>query len=296
MNTLGFVGLGHMGGNMAARFLAAGYTVFGESRDRPAAQDLVEEGLGWRDTPREVAEAADVIFTSVPDDNVLEDIASGPDGILAGLAEGKVWVDMSTVSPHVSREVAERVQARGAAMLDAPVSGSVPQVQAGTLTIMVGGDEQAYARVEPILRELGTPTHIGENGQGLVLKLAINISLAVQMLAFAEGLVLAERSGIDRKLAVDVMTASPIGSPMLKARAQLVLDLPDEAWFDISLMQKDVALALDTGRELHVPLPSAATADQLLTLARALGYERRDIAALFEVLEHLTSDPTPSPA
>ncbi len=296
MNTLGFVGLGHMGGNMAARFLAAGYTVFGESRDRPAAQDLVEEGLGWRDTPREVAEAADVIFTSVPDDNVLEDIASGPDGILAGLAEGKVWVDMSTVSPHVSREVAERVQARGAAMLDAPVSGSVPQVQAGTLTIMVGGDEHAYARVEPILRELGTPTHIGENGQGLVLKLAINISLAVQMLAFAEGLVLAERSGIDHKLAVDVMTVSPIGSPMLKARAQLVLDLPDEAWFDISLMQKDVALALDTGRELHVPLPSAATADQLLTLARALGYERRDIAALFEVLRHLTSDPTPSPA
>jgi 3-hydroxyisobutyrate dehydrogenase-like beta-hydroxyacid dehydrogenase len=181
-------------------------------------------------------------------------------------------------------------------MLDSPVSGSVPQVQAGTLTIMVGGDEHAYARVEPILRELGTPTHIGENGQGLVLKLAINISLAVQMLAFAEGLVLAERSGIDTKLAVDVMTQSPIGSPMLKARAQLVLDLPDEAWFDMSLMQKDVALALETGRELHVPLPSAATADQLLTLSRALGYERRDIAALFEVLAHLTSDSTPSPA
>jgi 3-hydroxyisobutyrate dehydrogenase-like beta-hydroxyacid dehydrogenase len=296
MDTIGFVGLGHMGGNMAARFLAAGYTVFGESQDRPAAQDLVEKGLDWRDTPREVAEAADIIFTSVPDDNVLEDVAAGPDGILAGLADGKVWVDMSTVSPRVSREVAERVRARGAAMLDAPVSGSVPQVQTGTLTIMVGGDEHAYARVEPILRELGTPTHIGENGQGLVLKLAINISLAVQMLAFAEGLVLAERSGIDPKLAVDVMTQSPIGSPMLKARAQLVLDLPDEAWFDVSLMQKDIALALDTGRELHVPLPAAATADQLLTLARALGYERRDIAALFEVLAHLTNDSTPSPA
>jgi 3-hydroxyisobutyrate dehydrogenase-like beta-hydroxyacid dehydrogenase len=129
-----------------------------------------------------------------------------------------------------------------------------------------------------------------------VLKLAINISLAVQMLAFAEGLVLAERSGIDAKLALDVMTQSPLGSPLLKARAELVLDLPDEAWFDVSLMQKDVALALDTGRELHVPLPSAATADQLLTLARALGYERRDIASLFEVLEHLTSDPVGSPA
>jgi 3-hydroxyisobutyrate dehydrogenase-like beta-hydroxyacid dehydrogenase len=294
MSSLGFVGLGHMGGNMAARFLAAGYTVFGESVDRPEAQGLVDQGLNWRDTPREVAQAADVVFTSVPNDDVLESVASGPDGILAGLAEGKIWVDMSTVSPHASREVAERVKASGAAMLDAPVSGSVPQVQAGTLTIMVGGDEQAYARVEPILRELGTPTHIGANGQGLVLKLAVNISLAVQMLAFAEGLALADRAGIDRNRAVAVMTQSPIGSPMLKARAELVLDLPDDAWFDVSLMHKDIALALDAGRQLGVPLPTAATADQLLTVARGLGYEHRDIAGLFEVLSHLADDETHS--
>ncbi len=288
---IGFVGLGHMGGNMAARFLAAGYSVYGESRDRRDTQDLVDEGLGWRDTPREVAKSADVLFTSLPDDDILESVASGPDGILAGITEPKIWVDMSTVSPRASRELAKRVRARGAFLLDAPVSGSVPQVQAGTLTIMVGGDEQAYERVEPLLRELGTPTRIGDNGQGLVLKLAINISLAVQMLAFAEGLVLAERAGIDPELAVDVMTASPIGSPMLKARAELVLDLPDEAWFDISLMQKDVALALDTGRELHVPLPSAAAADSVLSIARALGYERRDLAALFQVLARLASEP-----
>jgi 3-hydroxyisobutyrate dehydrogenase-like beta-hydroxyacid dehydrogenase len=294
MTTLGFIGLGHMGGNMAARLLAAGYTVYGESVDRRDAQDLVDAGLVWRETPREIAEAADVVFTSVPNDDVLDSVASGPDGILAGLTEQKIWIDMSTVSPRASREVAKRVQARGAAMLDAPVSGSVPQVQSGTLTIMVGGDEQAYARVEPILRELGTPTHIGENGQGLVLKLAINISLAVQMLAFAEGLVLADRAGIDRKRAVDVMTQSPIGSPMLKARAALVLDLPDEAWFDVSLMQKDIVLALDTARQLSVPLPTAATADELLTLARARGYERRDIAALFEMLARLTSEPVRS--
>jgi 3-hydroxyisobutyrate dehydrogenase-like beta-hydroxyacid dehydrogenase len=176
---------------------------------------------------------------------------------------------MRTVSPEASRAVATRVRERGAAMLDAPVSGSVPQVQTGTLTIMVGGDEQAFARVEPVLRELGTPTHIGENGQGLVLKLAINISLAVQMLAFAEGLLLAERAGVDPQLAVDVMTQSPIGSPMLKARAALVLDLPDDAWFDIQFMQKDIVLALDAARELHVPLPSASTADEVLTVARA---------------------------
>jgi len=291
---IGFVGLGHMGGNMATRLLAAGYAVYGESRHRGEADELVQLGLEWRDTAREVAEAADVLITSLPDDDVLESVAAGPDGVLAGLTEPKVWVDMSTVSPRASRELAKQVQESGAAMLDAPVSGSVPQVQAGTLTIMVGGDEQAYARVEPILRELGTPTHIGENGQGLVLKLAINISLAVQMLAFSEGLVLAERSGIDRKLAVEVMTGSPIGSPMLKARADLVLDLPEDAWFDVSLMQKDVALALETGRELHVPLPSAATADQLLTLAGALGYERRDIAALYDVIAHLTRELRPA--
>jgi 3-hydroxyisobutyrate dehydrogenase-like beta-hydroxyacid dehydrogenase len=289
--TIGFVGLGHMGGNMAARFLAAGYTVYGEERNRAHADGLVHDGLRWCESPREVADAADVVFTSLPDDGVLELVASGPDGILAGLTADKVWIDMSTVSPRASRALAERAYERGAAMLDAPVSGSVPQVQAGTLTIMVGGDEQAYRRVEPILRELGTPTHIGENGQGLVLKLAINISLAVQILAFSEGLLLAERAGIDRQLAIDVMTDSPIGSPMLKARAGLLLDLPDEAWFDVGLMQKDVVLALDTARELHVPLPSAAAADELLTVARALGYEQRDLAALFEVLARLAGDP-----
>jgi 3-hydroxyisobutyrate dehydrogenase-like beta-hydroxyacid dehydrogenase len=291
MTTLGFIGLGNMGGNMAARLLAAGYTVYGESRDRHHADHLLHQGLKWRGTPREVVHAADVILTSLPDDGVLRSVASGPDGILVDLTEGKVWVDMSTVSPQTSREFAKRVEARGAAMLDAPVSGSVPQVQAGTLTIMVGGDEQAYARVEPILRELGSPTHVGANGQGLMLKLAINISLAVQMLAFAEGLVLAERGGLDRKRAVEVMTQSPIGSPMLKARADLVLDAPNEAWFDLRFMQKDIALALDTARELRVPLPTAATADQLLTIGRALGYERRDIASLYEVLARQAGDP-----
>jgi 3-hydroxyisobutyrate dehydrogenase-like beta-hydroxyacid dehydrogenase len=285
-----------MGGNMAVRFLGAGHTVYGETRHRGEVQTLEREGLQWRDTPRELAEAAEFVFTSVPTDAVLEEVASGPDGILAGLAAGKVWVDMSTVSPQVSRDLARRVKERGAALLDAPVSGSVPQVQSGTLTIMVGGDEHAFARVEPILRELGTPTYIGENGQGLVLKLAINISLAVQMLAFAEGLLLADRAGVDRTRAVEVMTQSPIGSPMLKARAELVLDLPDEAWFDIGLMHKDIGLALETARQLGVPTPSAAAADEVLTMARAAGYEHRDIAALFEVLAQVTSDTTHPPA
>jgi 3-hydroxyisobutyrate dehydrogenase-like beta-hydroxyacid dehydrogenase len=288
-SSVGFVGLGHMGGNMAARLLAAGYRVFGEARSRERAEWLVEKGLHWCDAPRAVAEEADVLFTSVPDDGVLEQVASGPDGVLAGLGTNKTWVDVSTVSPQVSRELAERVRAAGGWLLDAPVSGSVPQVQAGTLTIMVGGDEDAYRRVEPLLSELGTPNYIGGNGQGLVVKLAINISLAVQMLAFAEGLLLAERSGVDRQRALDVMEASAIGSPMLRARASIILDPPDEAWFDLRFMHKDVELALQAARSLQIPLPTAERADEVLERAQALGYERRDLAALFQALEQIAS-------
>jgi 3-hydroxyisobutyrate dehydrogenase-like beta-hydroxyacid dehydrogenase len=287
MKTIGFVGLGHMGGNMAARYLDAGYDVYGTARGRDGAQWLLDKGLRWLDTPREIAEAADVVLTSLPDDHAVQSVAGGPDGLLRGMATGKVWADMSTVSPRVSRELAERVRDTGAEMLDAPVSGSVPQVKAGTLTIVVGGDGGAYARVEAILRVLGTPTRIGDNGQGLVLKLAINLSLAVQMLAFSEGLLLADRDGVDRRLAAKVMSESAIGSPMLKARVPLVLDLPDEAWFDIGLMHKDIRLALGTAEELHAPLPSAGVADELLGRATELGYEHRDIAALFEVLKRL---------
>jgi 3-hydroxyisobutyrate dehydrogenase-like beta-hydroxyacid dehydrogenase len=285
---IGFVGLGHMGGNMAARYLAAGYPVYGEARSRADAEKLLEEGLSWRETPRDVADSVDVVFTSIPNDDVLEEVASGPDGIVAGLAEGKTWVDVSTVSPRVSRKVAEQVRASGAEMLDAPVSGSVPQVQSGTLTIMVGGDKHAYGRVEPLLRELGTPTYIGENGQGLILKLAINISLAVQMSALSEGLLMAERDGVDPELALKVMTDSPIGSPMLKARVPLILDLPEEAWFDVDLMHKDIRLALGTANELHVPLLSARAADEVLTKASELGYAHRDLAALHEVLTKMS--------
>jgi 3-hydroxyisobutyrate dehydrogenase len=285
--SVGFVGLGHMGGNMAARFLVSGYQVYGGQRSREHAQELIEQGLQWRDTPRAVAEAADVVFTSVPDDAALEEVASGPNGLLAGLGPGKTWIDVSTVSPGASRELARRAQAEGAQMLDAPVSGSVPQAQSGTLTIMVGGAEDVYREVEPLLEELGSPNYVGDNGQGLALKLAINISLAVQMLAFAEGLLLAERSGVDRRRALEIMEASPIGSPMLRARASIILDPPDEAWFDLRFMHKDIELALETARKLQIPLPTAERADEVLEQAEALGYERRDLAALFQVLEQI---------
>jgi 3-hydroxyisobutyrate dehydrogenase-like beta-hydroxyacid dehydrogenase len=290
METIGFIGLGKMGGNMAARYLAAGYTVYGEARDRSAAQWLIDQGLRWVDTPRSVAKAADIVMTSLPNDEVVEAVAAGPDGLLAGLSKGKLWADLSTISPRVSHTLAARVreEGRGALMLDTPVSGSVPQVKAGTLTILVGGDEHAYRRLEPVLRVLGTPEYVGENGQGLVLKLAINISLAVQMLAFSEGLLLAERAGIDPHRAAGIMTESPIGSPMLKARVPLVLDRPDETWFDVELMHKDIRLVRQAGEEPATPLPTAAVADEILAAADQLGYGHRDIAALRDVLANLS--------
>jgi 3-hydroxyisobutyrate dehydrogenase-like beta-hydroxyacid dehydrogenase len=292
MQTIGFIGLGKMGGNMAARYLASGYTVHGEARNRKGAQWLIDQGLRWADTPRELAQAADIVMTSVPNDDAIESVTTGPDSLIAGLGEGKIWADLSTISPAVSRKLAARVRddGRGARMLDTPVSGSVPQVQSGTLTIMVGGDEEAYRRVEPVLRVLGTPEYVGENGQGLVLKLAINISLAVQMLAFSEGLLLAERDGIDPHRAAEIMTESPIGSPMLRARVPLVLDKPDETWFDVDLMHKDIRLARRAGAELATPLPTAAVADEILARSHQLGYGHRDIAAMHEVLAHLSAD------
>ena len=285
MSTVGFVGLGAMGSQIVGRVLDAGHRVYGTNRTKSKALPLIERGLQWRTTPREVAAAADIILSMVTDDAALDAVTSGPDGMLAGLTHGKVYVDMSTVSPRASRQLAERVAWLGAQMLDAPVSGSIPQAESGTLAIMVGGERQAFASVEPLLRELGqTVTHIGPNGQGLLLKLAINISLAVQTLAFSEGLVLAERGGIDPRLAAEVMSTSSIGSPMLKARIPLLLHLPEHAWFDVELMQKDIRLARQTADDLQIPLPSATVADQILTQARNLGYAHRDLAALHEVL------------
>jgi 3-hydroxyisobutyrate dehydrogenase-like beta-hydroxyacid dehydrogenase len=285
MSAIGFVGLGAMGSRIAARLLDGGHELHGTNRTRSRAEPLIARGLRWHDAPREVAAGVDIVLSMVTDDQALEAVTSGLDGILAGLAPGKVYVDMSTVSPRVSRAIAEQVKSLGAHMLDAPVSGSIPQAESGTLAIMVGGEEPAFSRVEPLLRELGQAvTYIGPNGHGLVLKLAINISLAVQTLAFSEGLLLAERDGVDPRLAAEVMSTASIGSPMLKARIPLLLDLPDEAWFDVTMMQKDIRLALDAAQAVAVPLPAASVADHVLTRARELGYEHRDIAALHEVL------------
>ena len=285
MAELGFVGLGVMGSRMVKRLLDAGHAVTGYNRTRSKAEWLIESGMRWADTPRAVAESSDVVLTMVTDTAAMAAVTAGPDGLLAGLSPGKVHVDMSSISPAASRELATKVEATGARMLDAPVSGSVSTLEEGKLSIMVGGDPSTLERVLLILRDIGpTVTHVGGNGQAVAMKIATNLSLAVQILAFSEGVLLAERSGIDRETAVHVLLNSVIASPMIKYRGPFVLGQPDEAWFDVNMMQKDLLVALEMGRQLDVPLPTTATANQLLTAARALGWERKDFAVLFEVL------------
>ena len=295
MAKIGYVGLGVMGGGVARRLLEAGHEVTGHNRTRSKAEPLIAAGMRFADTPRAAAEQSDVVFSMVTNTGALAAVCEGPDGILAGLGPGKVYVDMSTVSPAASRALAERVAERGAVMLDAPVSGSVITLEQGKLSVIVGGDEAAFERVLPILREIGpTVTRVGGNGQAVLMKIATNLSLAVQMLAFSEGVLLAEKGGISREDAVQVLTNSAIASPMVKYRGPFVLEMPDEAWFDCNMMQKDMVLALDLGRELDVPLPSTATANEILTAARGLGVDHHDFAVMFDVLAQLSGLPLPA--
>jgi 3-hydroxyisobutyrate dehydrogenase-like beta-hydroxyacid dehydrogenase len=212
-------------------------------------------------------------------------VTDGPDGILAGLTPGKIYVDMSTASPANTRALAEKVAAVGAQMLDAPVSGTSITVEQGKASVMVGGDEDAFERAQPILEAIGPKVfHLGPNGSAVTMKIAINLSLAVQMLAFSEGVLLAEKTGISRERAVEVMLASVIASPMVAYRGPLVLGHPDEVWFDCHMMQKDMNLALELGRELEVPLPTTAITNEFLTAANAMGIGEKDFAVLFDVL------------
>jgi 3-hydroxyisobutyrate dehydrogenase-like beta-hydroxyacid dehydrogenase len=285
MAELGFVGLGTMGGGVVRRLLAAGHAVTVWNRTREKAEPLLEGGARWADSPRSVVERSDIVFTMVTNTAAVQAVTEGPDGILAGLGPGKVYVDMSTASPANTRALAETVVAVGAQMLDAPVSGSVITLEEGKLSIMVGGERETFERVKPVLEAIGPRVfHLGPNGAAVTMKIAINLSLAVQMLAFSEGVLLAEKTGIAREQAVEVMLASVIASPMVVYRGPCVLEQPDEAWFDCRMMQKDMNLALELGRELEVPLPTTAVTNELLTAANAMGIGDRDFAVLFDVL------------
>jgi 3-hydroxyisobutyrate dehydrogenase-like beta-hydroxyacid dehydrogenase len=288
MANLGFIGLGAMGSRMVKRLLDAGHVVTGYNRTKSKAQWLLDLGMKWADTPRAAAQAGDFVFSMVSNTEALRAVTEDPDGILAGLSAGNIYVDMSTVSPAAIRATVDRVTAKGAEMLDAPVSGSQITLEEGKLSFMVGGKREAFERVLPILQAIGPKaTHVGANGLAVSMKIATNLSLAVQMLAFSEGVLLAEKSGISRETAVEVLLNSVIASPMVKYRGPFVLKMPDEAWFDVNMMQKDLLLALDLGRELDVPLPTTAITNQMLTAARGMGLAKKDFAVMFGALARM---------
>jgi 3-hydroxyisobutyrate dehydrogenase-like beta-hydroxyacid dehydrogenase len=288
MANLGYIGLGAMGGNMADLLMTKGHTVTGYNRTSAKAEWLVKKGLSLAATPKAVAQASDVIFVMVTNSAADEAVMNGPDGLIAGLSAGKVIVDMSTVSPAISRGLAAKVREKGADMVDAPVSGSIITLQQGKLSVMVGGSKATFDQIKPILDDVGPRvTHVGNNGLALVMKIATNLSLAVQMLAFSEGVLLAEKSGIARETAVDVLTHSVIASPMVVYRGPFVLKMPAEAWFNVNMMQKDMLLALELGRQVDVPLPTTAVTNEMLTTARAMGLVEEDFATIFKALAQM---------
>src|SRR5690349_21437456 len=278
-----------MGTAIVRRLLDAGHTVHVWNRTPEKAEPLLEAGAVWVESPREAAELSEIVFTMVTNTAAVQAVTDGDDGILAGLAPGKIYVDMSTASPANTRALAEVVEARGAQMLDAPVSGTSITVDQGMASLMVGGSDAAFEQAKPVLEAIGPKVfHMGDNGSAVTMKIAINLSLAVQMLAFSEGVLLAEKTGISREAAVEAMLGSVIASPMVAYRGPLVLGHPDEVWFDCHMMQKDMNLALELGRELEVPLPTTAVTNELLTAANGMGIGHRDFAALFDVLASMS--------
>jgi 3-hydroxyisobutyrate dehydrogenase-like beta-hydroxyacid dehydrogenase len=285
MANIGYIGLGAMGSQMVARLLDKGHNITGYNRTRSKAEWLIEKRMKWADSPREVCEEADVILSMVSNDAALMEVAEGSNGVLAALNAKKLWVDMSTVSATTARTLVGKVREMGADMVDAPVSGSTVTLKKGDLLIMVGGRPETFERLKPLLLDIGRKViHVGENGYGLICKIATNLSLAVQMLAYSEGVLLAEKSGVPREIAVEVLSNGVIASPMVQYRANFVIKLPDEPLFNVNMQQKDMLLALELGRKLNVPLPTTAVTNEYLTAARGMGFADRDFAVMFNVL------------
>jgi 3-hydroxyisobutyrate dehydrogenase-like beta-hydroxyacid dehydrogenase len=277
-----------MGSLMAERLMSKGHTVTGYNRTRAKAEWLIEKGMHWAESPAAVCAHSDVVISMVTNSSALSEVAESKHGMLAGLKPGQIWIDMSTVAPAIARSLAAKVRAKGADLVDAPVSGSIITLQQGKLSIMVGGRAETFEKIKALLEDIGPKViHVGDNGLALVTKISINLSLAVQMLAFSEGVLLAEKSGIARDVIVDVMTHSVIASPMVQYRGPMVLKMPEEAWFNVNMMQKDMLLALELGRQLDVPLPTTAITNEMLTATRGMGLQEKDFAIVFETLARM---------
>jgi 3-hydroxyisobutyrate dehydrogenase-like beta-hydroxyacid dehydrogenase len=286
---IGFIGLGRMGTPMALNVLSAGYPLTVYNRTQEKTIPLAQAGATVAASPAEVAATAEVIFTMLSNAAALRAVVFEPAGLLKSLQTNAVLIDMSTVDPETSRQIAQAVQLQGAFMLDAPVSGSTSLAEQGTLSFMVGGDEAVHQRVRDILLTMGNrTTHVGPNGAGAAMKLAVNIVIGVTMQVLAESVILAEQAGIARETALEVLSNSAVASPFLKYKSSQLLEPLGPAAFTVALMQKDLTLALAMARDVGVPLPATATANEVLTMARGLGLGDHDFAAVADVLKRLS--------
>jgi 3-hydroxyisobutyrate dehydrogenase-like beta-hydroxyacid dehydrogenase len=287
---LGFVGLGAMGELIVPRLMAAGHTVTGWNRTREKTKPLVEAGMAFADTPREVAQASEIVFSIVTDSKAVKAVALGPDGIVAGLKPGGIYIDMSTIEPDASREVAAEFAKAGSIMLDGPLSGSPVTVKAGQASIMIGGDAAAFELAKPVLLAIGPKvTHIGGQGLACQMKIAVNLLMMVEVVCFGEAVALAEKGGVAREVALDAILKSVAASPVLGYRGPFILEgkMPAVPLADVTLQQKDMMLALNLGRTLGSPTPLAAAANEMMNACRGLGIDGNDFVVAHQVYRRL---------
>ena len=279
-----------MGQLIVPRLIAAGHSVTGWNRSRDKAEALVKAGMTWADTPRAVAETSEIVISIVTDAKAVKAVALGDDGIIAGLRKGGIYIDMSTIEPDESRAVAAEFAKAGSIMLDGPLSGSPVTVVQGNASVMIGGDEAAFERAKPVLLAIGPKvTRIGTNGLACQMKIAVNLLLMVEIIAFGEAVALAEKGGVTREAAVDAILKSVAASPVIGYRGPFILDgkMPEVPLADVTLQQKDMVLALNLARQLGSPTPLAAAANEMMNACRGLGIDANDFVVAHQVYRRL---------
>jgi 3-hydroxyisobutyrate dehydrogenase len=289
-NHIGFIGLGIMGRPMAHNLLKAGYPLTVWNRSQPGIDELARDGASPGSSPDDVARQSDVIITMVTDSPDVEKVALGPRGIIEGARPGLVHIDMSTISPAVTRRIAAQLAEKGIEMLDAPVSGGDTGAQAGTLSIMVGGKEEVFERCRPIFEVLGrTIVHCGPSGAGQTVKLCNQIVVALNNLAMCEALLFATKAGVDTRRMLEAVGAGAASSWALLNLAPRILARDFRPGFKVAHQQKDLRLALETAEQQAIPLPGTSLVHQLFAAVEAEGLGAEGTQALVKALEKLAS-------